>query len=65
MMQRYQDHAIPFMYFHKGADRQKHFDWLVVAMDTPKNQYLQYGSVDMEFHSIEKCQYVPFDQVPI
>ena len=63
MMSRYDNRSLPYMYYHQSGRKELEFDWLLISGAAPKNQFLQFGSFDMEFHSAEKCRYVPFDQV--
>ena len=63
MMGDYENHTIPYMYYHQSQRKQLQFDWLLIFPDATKNEFLQYGSFDMAFHSAEKCQNVTFDTV--
>ena len=63
MMGRYDNHSLPYMYYHQGERKHLDFNWLLVSSVAPKSDQFQYGSFDMEFHSAEKCHKVTFDQV--
>ena len=63
MTGRYNNHAIPYMYYQQIETKQLKSDWLLISSYAKKNEYMQFGSFDLDFHSVEKCHHVTFDQV--
>ena len=63
MMNRYENHTIPYMFYQQGKKSRLEFDWLLISPDATRNEFLQFGSFDMQFHSVEKCHHVSFNQV--
>ena len=63
MTGHYENHEIPYMFYQQLQRKRLEFDWLLISSDAVKNEFLQFGSFNMEFHSAEKCHYVTFDQV--
>ena len=63
MTNNYDNHSIPYMFYQQGKGSKLEFDWLLISPDATRNEFLQFGSFDMQFHSVEKCHHVSFDQV--
>ena len=63
MTGHYENHTIPYLFYQQLKNKRLEFDWLLISSDAMRNEFLQFGSFNMEFNSAEKCHYVTFAQV--